>query len=97
MNFDLARVRAEFPLLAREVNGQPLAYLDSAASAQKPQAVIDAESCFYQHGYAAVHRGIHTLSAEATTSMETFAFRPPHSECSQRGRDRVCQRDNGSD
>ncbi|MFB5172671.1 cysteine desulfurase SufS [Erwinia amylovora] len=70
MNFDLARVRAEFPLLAREVNGQPLAYLDSAASAQKPQAVIDAESCFYQHGYAAVHRGIHTLSAEATTSME---------------------------
>ncbi|MEN5015668.1 cysteine desulfurase SufS [Erwinia sp. Eh17-17] len=70
MSFDLARVRAEFPLLAREVNGQPLAYLDSAASAQKPQAVIDAESRFYEHGYAAVHRGIHTLSAEATTEME---------------------------
>lgn len=70
MSFDLARVRAEFPLLAREVNGQPLAYLDSAASAQKPQAVIDAESRFYQQGYAAVHRGIHTLSAEATTAME---------------------------
>lgn len=70
MSFDLARVRADFPLLAREVNGQPLAYLDSAASAQKPQAVIDAESRFYQHGYAAVHRGIHTLSAEATTEME---------------------------
>ncbi|KGT91558.1 cysteine sulfinate desulfinase [Erwinia typographi] len=70
MSFDLARVRAEFPVLAREVNGQPLAYLDSAASAQKPQGVIDAESHFYQHGYAAVHRGIHTLSAEATTEME---------------------------
>lgn len=70
MSFDLTRVRADFPVLAREVNGQPLAYLDSAASAQKPQAVIDAESHFYQHGYAAVHRGIHTLSAEATTEME---------------------------
>lgn len=70
MSFDLTRVRAQFPVLAREVNGQPLAYLDSAASAQKPQAVIDAESHFYQHGYAAVHRGIHTLSAEATTDME---------------------------
>ncbi|URQ62403.1 cysteine desulfurase SufS [Pantoea alhagi] len=70
MSFDLARVRADFPILAREVNGQPLAYLDSAASAQKPLAVINAESHFYQHGYAAVHRGIHTLSAAATTDME---------------------------
>ncbi|WP_312042540.1 cysteine desulfurase SufS [Erwinia sp.] len=70
MSFNLTRVRADFPVLAREVNGQPLAYLDSAASAQKPQAVIDAESHFYEHGYAAVHRGIHTLSAEATTEME---------------------------
>ncbi|MDU5192596.1 MAG: aminotransferase class V-fold PLP-dependent enzyme, partial [Mixta calida] len=70
MNFDLARVRADFPILSREVNGQPLAYLDSAASAQKPLAVINAESHFYQHGYAAVHRGIHSLSAAATTDME---------------------------
>ncbi|WP_261640669.1 cysteine desulfurase SufS [Erwinia mallotivora] len=70
MSFDLASIRAQFPILSREVNGQPLAYLDSAASAQKPQAVTDAESRFYQHGYAAVHRGIHTLSAEATTEME---------------------------
>ncbi|RRZ90402.1 cysteine desulfurase SufS [Erwinia sp. 198] len=69
------RVRADFPVLAREVNGQPLAYLDSAASAQKPQAVIDAESHFYEHGYAAVHRGIHTLSAEATTEMEEVRAR----------------------
>lgn len=70
MTFSLERVRADFPVLAREVNGQPLAYLDSAASAQKPNAVIDAEAEFYRHGYAAVHRGIHTLSAEATTRME---------------------------
>ncbi|AUX93345.1 cysteine desulfurase SufS [Mixta gaviniae] len=70
MNFDLARVRADFPILSREVNGQPLAYLDSAASAQKPLAVINAESHFCQHGYAAVHRGIHSLSAAATTDME---------------------------
>ena len=70
MSFDLARVRADFPLLTREVNGQQVAYLDSAASAQKPQVVIDAESQFYQHGYAAVHRGIHSLSMEATTAME---------------------------
>ncbi len=70
MSFDLTRVRADFPILAREVNGQPLAYLDSAASAQRPNAVIDAESDFYRHGYAAVHRGIHSLSAQATTDME---------------------------
>ncbi|VXC83293.1 selenocysteine lyase, PLP-dependent [Enterobacterales bacterium 8AC] len=70
MSYPLERVRSDFPLLAREVNGQPLAYLDSAASAQKPQTVIDRELDFYRHGYAAVHRGIHTLSAEATQQME---------------------------
>ncbi|CAI0697613.1 cysteine desulfurase SufS [Serratia grimesii] len=70
MSFPIERVRSEFPLLAREVNGQPLAYLDSAASAQKPQSVIDRELDFYRHGYAAVHRGIHSLSAEATQDME---------------------------
>ncbi|WP_025119727.1 MULTISPECIES: cysteine desulfurase SufS [unclassified Serratia (in: enterobacteria)] len=70
MSYPLERVRSDFPLLSREVNGQPLAYLDSAASAQKPQSVIDRELDFYRHGYAAVHRGIHTLSAEATQQME---------------------------
>lgn len=70
MSFDSERVRAEFPILSREVNGHPLAYLDSAASAQRPLAVINAESHFYQHGYAAVHRGIHSLSAQATSDME---------------------------
>lgn len=70
MNFPVEKVRADFPVLTREVNGLPLAYLDSAASAQKPAQVIDAEAEFYRHGYAAVHRGIHTLSAEATQRME---------------------------
>lgn len=70
MSFPIEQVRRDFPLLAREVNGQPLAYLDSAASAQKPQAVIEREMDFYRHGYAAVHRGIHSLSAEATQQME---------------------------
>lgn len=70
MTFSVEQVRADFPVLTREVNGQPLAYLDSAASAQKPNQVIDAEAAFYRYGYAAVHRGIHTLSAEATQRME---------------------------
>lgn len=61
MTFSVDKVRADFPVLSREVNGLPLAYLDSAASAQKPSQVIDAEAEFYRHGYAAVHRGIHTL------------------------------------
>ncbi|VFP87402.1 Cysteine desulfurase [Candidatus Erwinia haradaeae] len=70
MSVNISNIRLEFPLLAKEVNGHPLVYLDSAASAQKPQVVLDAESYFYQHEYAAVHRGIHTLSANATTRME---------------------------
>ncbi|MEH3412385.1 cysteine desulfurase SufS [Phytobacter diazotrophicus] len=70
MSFSVHSVRADFPVLTREVNGVPLTYLDSAASAQKPNQVIDAEAEFFRHGYAAVHRGIHTLSAEATQRME---------------------------
>jgi len=75
MTFPVERVRADFPVLTREVNGLPLAYLDSAASAQKPAQVIEAEAEFYRHGYAAVHRGIHTLSAEATQRMENVRTR----------------------
>ncbi|VFP83291.1 cysteine desulfurase SufS [Candidatus Erwinia haradaeae] len=78
MHLNVARIQAEFPLLSREVNGHRLVYLDSAASAQKPQVVIDAESEFYKNGYAAVHRGIHTLSAEATTQMETIRAQVAH-------------------
>lgn len=67
---DIAAIRAEFPILKREINGRPLVYLDNAASAQKPQAVIDAVSRVYEHGYANVHRGLHTLANEATTAFE---------------------------
>ncbi|MBK4714268.1 MULTISPECIES: cysteine desulfurase SufS [Tenebrionibacter/Tenebrionicola group] len=70
MSFSVEQVRADFPILNREVNGHPLAYLDSAASAQRPERVIEAEATFYRTGYAAVHRGIHTLSAQATAQME---------------------------
>lgn len=70
MSFSPEQVRADFPLLAQQINGQPLVYLDSAASAQKPNLVIDAEAAFYRNGYAAVHRGVHTLSAQATGQME---------------------------
>ena len=70
MSYSAQQRRADFPVLAGEVNGKPLVYLDSAASAQKPQQVIDAVSDFTSHHYAAVHRGIHTLSAEATAATE---------------------------
>lgn len=70
MSYPIERIRADFPILTRQINGQPLTYLDSAASSQKPNVVIDQESDYYRHGYAAVHRGIHTLSAEATARME---------------------------
>lgn len=78
MTFSVQQVRADFPVLSREVNGQPLAYLDSAASAQKPEQVIYAEAAFYRNGYAAVHRGIHTLSAEATQRMEEVRQKVAH-------------------
>ncbi|HYH97602.1 cysteine desulfurase [Hyalangium sp.] len=67
---DVAKVRADFPILQQEVRGRPLVYLDSAASAQKPQVVIDAISRFYTHDNANVHRGVHTLSERATAAFE---------------------------
>ncbi|HRX73751.1 MAG TPA: cysteine desulfurase [Hyphomonas sp.] len=67
---DLAAIRAEFPILSREVNGHPLVYFDNAASAQKPNAVIDAIANQSRTAYANVHRGIHTLSNEATEAYE---------------------------
>ncbi|MCY0998268.1 cysteine desulfurase [Myxococcus sp. MISCRS1] len=68
--FDVQQVRADFPLLRQEVRGRPLVYLDSAATAQKPQAVIDAIVRFYQHDNANVHRGVHILSERATEAYE---------------------------
>jgi len=68
--YDVERVRADFPILSRQVNGKPLVYLDNGASAQKPQAVIDAVTRAYAHEYANVHRGLHYLSNLATDKYE---------------------------
>jgi len=70
MAFDVEAVRAEFPILGRQVNGKPLVYLDSAASAQKPRAVIGAMTHAMEHSYANVHRGLHTLANETTDAYE---------------------------
>jgi cysteine desulfurase/selenocysteine lyase len=68
--YDVETVRADFPILSREVNGRRLIYLDNGASAQKPQAVIDAVTRAYSHEYANVHRGLHYLSNLATERYE---------------------------
>src|SRR5262245_49677557 len=68
--FDVAAVRAEFPILASRVRGNPLVYLDNAASAQKPRAVIEAVQRFYETESANVHRGVHYLSQVATDRHE---------------------------
>ncbi len=68
--YDVAEIRKDFPILAREVNGKPLTYLDNGASAQKPQVVIDAVTRGYAEEYANVHRGLHYLSNLATDKYE---------------------------
>ena len=70
MAFDPASIREEFPILARQVNGKPLVYLDNAASAQKPRAVIEAMTRTMESSYANVHRGLHTLANETTDAYE---------------------------
>jgi cysteine desulfurase/selenocysteine lyase len=67
---DIARIREDFPILQRRIRGKPLVYLDNAATAQKPQAVIDAVSRFYRCDNANIHRGVHYLSAEATAAYD---------------------------
>ena len=67
---DVEALRAEFPALHQEINGHPLIYLDSAASAQRPAVVIDAIADYYRHDHANVHRGVHTLSDRATRAFE---------------------------
>ncbi|TCD55097.1 SufS family cysteine desulfurase [Alloscardovia theropitheci] len=67
---DIEKIRAEFPILDQEIHGYPLAYLDSGATAQKPQTVIDAESQFYSTINAGVHRGAHELAALSTEAYE---------------------------
>ena len=70
MTYDVNKIRADFPILSREVNGKPLVYLDNGASAQKPQVVIDAITQAYSQEYANVHRGLHFLSNLATEKYE---------------------------
>ncbi len=70
MSFDIERVRADFPILSRQVNGKPLVYLDNGASAQKPRHVIEAITRAYEGEYANVHRGLHFLSNLATDNYE---------------------------
>jgi len=68
--FDLARVRADFPILSTTVHGKPLVYLDNGATTQKPRAVIERLQHYYRHENANIHRGIHTLSKQATLAYE---------------------------
>ena len=75
MSFDVESIRAAFPMLATKMRGRPLIYLDCAASAQKPRAVIDAISQFYAAHYANIHRGVYQLSAEATIRYEEVRTR----------------------
>ncbi|CAN5654486.1 cysteine desulfurase [soil metagenome] len=70
MTFEPAHIRKDFPILTRSVHGKPLVYLDSAASSQRPQRVLDAMTDYYQRHHANVHRGAHTLSVEATELYE---------------------------
>jgi cysteine desulfurase/selenocysteine lyase len=67
---DVARIRADFPILARDVHGKPLVYLDNAATTQKPRVVLDAIASYYTGINANVHRGVHELSARATDAYE---------------------------
>ena len=70
-SFDVQSIRAQFPILLREVKGRPLIYLDNAATSQKPQAVIDAINDYYTGYNANIHRGIHSLAEEATAAYES--------------------------
>ncbi|MDP6945770.1 MAG: cysteine desulfurase, partial [Myxococcota bacterium] len=70
LSLDVSRLRQEFPALDQEVNGQPLAYLDNAASTQKARAVLEALDQIYTRDYANIHRGVHQLSVRATTAYE---------------------------
>ncbi len=75
MSFDVATIRKDFPILKTKMRERPLAYLDTAASAQKPKVVIDAISDFYANHYANIHRGVYHLSAEATRRYDEVRTR----------------------
>ena len=71
MALDVSRVRKDFPILDRVINGKRLVYLDSAATSQKPRAVIDAMTQFQEHSYAPTHRSAYQLATESTEAYET--------------------------
>lgn len=73
--FDPQKVKADFPLLQREIKGKPIRFLDSAASSQKPQVVIDAMSTYYETINANVHRGVYEIAEEATNALEASRLR----------------------
>ncbi|HRB04099.1 MAG TPA: aminotransferase class V-fold PLP-dependent enzyme, partial [Ilumatobacteraceae bacterium] len=75
---DVAAIKAQFPLLQREINGQPLVYLDSANTSQKPQVVIDAMSTFMEQSYAPINRSAYALAAEATDFYEGARTKVQH-------------------
>jgi cysteine desulfurase/selenocysteine lyase len=67
---DAAKLRADFPIFEQVINGKPLTYLNSAATSQKPRAVLDAMTEFYETSYSNVHRGDYTLGERATAGLE---------------------------
>jgi cysteine desulfurase/selenocysteine lyase len=69
-DFDVERIRQDFPILSRSIHGKPLVYLDNAATTQKPRAVLEAERDIYERYYANIHRGVHLLSVESTEAYE---------------------------
>ncbi|MHC2619583.1 selenocysteine lyase/cysteine desulfurase [Bradyrhizobium huanghuaihaiense] len=93
--YDVARVRQDFPALAMQVYGKKLVYLDNAASAQKPQSVLDRMTQAYTSEYANVHRGLHYLANAATEAYEggRAQGRAVHQCCAHRGSDFYPQRD----
>jgi len=76
--FDVLALRDEFPIMRRQINGRPLAFLDSAASSQKPQRVLDCLVDYYERYNANVHRGVYTLSEEATFAYERARGKVAH-------------------
>jgi cysteine desulfurase/selenocysteine lyase len=83
---DWKAIREDFPILREQAHGHPLIYFDSAATSQKPQAVLDALRNYYEHNNANVHRGLHELSSRATEAYETSALRQPTRSSSPAGR-----------
>jgi len=75
---NITTIRAQFPILEREINGKPLIYLDNAATAQKPQSVISAINRYYENENSNIHRGVHTLSQEATSAYEEVRKKVQH-------------------